>query len=450
MNSGPKEERQETGSECYPQDFDQWPLEARNAWFSARALRLESEARERAEFEKFWEEWQSHAEHHGPQLNGHPVAILTAASEIEIKPIDWIYRNWIARGKIHVIAGKPQTFKTTVMLSVMATISAGYRWPNGDQCPPGYCLYWSGEDSADDTLVPRLKQMGADLTRIRFITAIDEEGKKRPFSPATDLPAIEKAIAAMEWPPCFIGIDPIAEMAGKANSNANAEMRAAMQPFFDLCDRRHIAGFGVHHLTKGSAGKDPLERLTGSIAFGAVPRIVWLAVERGEEEKGNDHSSDEANPIANGESKPPHTRFLLARAKCSIGERDGAIGYDFAASPLYDNPDIMATRIVWGEEIDGRVWDIMDKAEHREPEPECVPKSSKLGECCEWLKEQLAKEPLPANCIFARGELAGYPAITVKRAKAALPDVQAYKEGKHWVWRFTGYAQSAGDRSGQD
>jgi hypothetical protein len=82
---------------------------------------------------------------------------------------------------------------------------------------------------------------------------------------------------------------------------------------------------GITHLTKGTAGKDPTERVTGSLAFGAVARIVMLAARKQADEDGG----------------PPR---IFTRSKSNIGPSGGGFGYDIVASPLYDRPDIIATR----------------------------------------------------------------------------------------------------------
>ena len=56
------------------------------------------------------------------------------------------------------------------------------------------------------------------------------------------------------------------------NSHNNAESRNGMQPVIDFAKSSDIAVIGIGHLTKGTVGKDPLERINGSGAFGALPR----------------------------------------------------------------------------------------------------------------------------------------------------------------------------------
>ena len=38
---------------------------------------------------------------------------------------------------------------------------------------------------------------------------------------------------------------------------------------------------------------------------------------------------------------------IFVRAKSNLGPSGGGFGYDIDAAPLYECPDIIATRIVW-------------------------------------------------------------------------------------------------------
>ena len=50
---------------------------------------------------------------------------LLPASGIKPEPISWLWRDWLARGKMHIIAGQPGTGKTTLAMKMAATVSSG-------------------------------------------------------------------------------------------------------------------------------------------------------------------------------------------------------------------------------------------------------------------------------------------------------------------------------------
>jgi putative DNA primase/helicase len=217
-----------------------------------------------------------------------PEIITRRANEIALKAIDWLWKYWLARGKLHIIAGVPEAGKTTIALSFAAIISSGGTWPDGTRATAGDVLIWTSEDDPEDTLIPRLTRMGADLSRVHFIEqARPPNSKPRPFNPATDLPALEDKTKTIGNVALLI-LDPVvAAIPMSRNSHNNAEARNGMQPVVDYARATSAAVVGIGHLTKGTAGKDPLERINGSGAFGALPRLV-VGAAKNESEGGDE------------------------------------------------------------------------------------------------------------------------------------------------------------------
>ena len=81
---------------------------------------------------------------------------LTAASSIKPVPIHWLWPQWIALGKLTILAGAGGTGKTTMALSLAATLTSGNRWPDDTvNTSKGNVIVWSSEDDHADTLTPR-------------------------------------------------------------------------------------------------------------------------------------------------------------------------------------------------------------------------------------------------------------------------------------------------------
>jgi hypothetical protein len=114
-------------------------------------------------------------------------------------------------------------------------------------------------------------------------------------------------------------LDPVvAAVPVSRNSHNNAETRNGLQPVIDFAVATKCAVIGITHFTKGTAGKEPVERIVGSVAFGALARIVWIA----------------SKCVADGEDAPSR---MLVRAKSNIGPSGDGFGYDIEAAADSDD-----------------------------------------------------------------------------------------------------------------
>jgi RecA-family ATPase len=157
---------------------------------------------------------------------------LIRASDLEPEAISWLWPGWLAAGKMHILAGEPGTGKTTIALSLAATMTSGGRWPDGTKAEPGNVVVWSGEDDARDTLIPRLLLMGADLSRVFFVGDVLEGGERRAFDPARDMEPLRRKLVEIGGAKLLI-VDPIVS-AVAGDSHKNSEVRRGLQPLADL------------------------------------------------------------------------------------------------------------------------------------------------------------------------------------------------------------------------
>jgi putative DNA primase/helicase len=336
-----------------------------------------------------------------------PGVTLIGAHTIRPEAVDWLWPGWLARGKVHVLAGAPGTGKTTAALALAATVTTGGRWPDGTRAAPGEVLIWSGEDDPKDTLVPRLIAAGADLRRVRFVASTTDDRGPRAFDPASDMDALSEAIA--DRPPTLLIVDPVVS-AVAGDSHKNAEVRRALQPLVDLAMVRRCAVLGVSHFTKGTAGRDPTDRVTGSLAFGALARVVLVAAKLPADQGGG---------------------RLLARAKSNLGPDGGGFGYDLEVCDLDGHPGLSATRVLWGEALTGTARELLGQAE-ADSDPE---ERTAVSEAVDWLLEHLTAGPSRAGDVLREARNAGISEKSVRTARERLgvkPTRAGFAGG--WVW----------------
>ena len=338
-----------------------------------------------------------------------PRAMVETICALDIKPtsISWLWVGWLAAGKFHVLGGTPGTGKTSISLSLASILSRGGKWPDGSNASSGDILMWSGEDDPSDTLVPRLSKANADLSRVHFISGISHQGTKRSFDPATDIDLLRRKIEEIGNVKLLI-IDPIVS-AISGDSHKNAEVRKSLQPLADLAAYFGIALIGITHLTKGTSGREPIERITGSLAFGALARIVLIAAKsQKKDENGN-------------------TSHIFMRAKSNIGPDEDGFEYNIQQDTLEEYPDITTSFVAWGEGVKGSAKELLAVMEN-------TPKCNKLNEAKDFLTDLLKDGPLPQSIVRERCNKKQISWATARRAQKEL-GIKPYKNGNGpWLW----------------
>jgi hypothetical protein len=313
---------------------------------------------------------------------------LIDATTVKPEPISWLWPGWLAKGKLHLLAGAPGTGKTTIALHLAACVSAGRALPSGQVPPPGNGIIWSGEDDVADTLLPRLLAAGADKSRIKFVGEVTQDGQRFPFDPARDVDKLVAAAGQLGEVALLI-VDPLVS-AVSGDSHKNAEVRRGLAPLVELAAKLGAALIGITHYSKGTAGRDPLERVTGSIAFGALPRIVFCTV-RQEQEEGQ-----------------PRT-LLFARAKSNIGPDGGGFMYRLEETAVPDHIGLTATKIAWGAPVEGTARELLTESKNGE-------EVGKTQSAARWLLEFLADGPKLASEVEVAGNRVGHARRTLQRA----------------------------------
>ena len=333
-------------------------------------------------------------------------AVLQKASELKPKPINWIWNGWVAGGKFHLLGGVAGTGKTTISLALVSSITTGGKFPDGSKAPKGNVLVWTGEDDVCDTLTPRLMAMGADLDKVHFIQGMKTGNDERPFEPSSDMPFLKEAIEKIGDVKVLI-IDPIVSVV-KGDSHKNAEVRKDLTPLVQMAEQIGFAIIGITHFSKGTSGREPIERITGSLAFGAVARVVLVA-SKTKNEDGDD------------------IRIFL-RAKSNIGIDEGGFEY-FLESATTDN-GIETSRVSWGSLIEGSARELLDDAEEES-------EGGGIKGCMALIADLLAYGEVSAKQMEKDCTGAGYTHATIRRAKKRL-GVDSRKRGMGskgvWMW----------------
>jgi len=318
------------------------------------------------------------------------------ASNIKAKPIRWLWKGKIARGKVIILAGHPGLGKSQATASIAAIVSIGGLWPvDRTHCEQAKVVFLSAEDDAADTIRPRLEASGADLSQVVIIDAdpvLDKNNTRRSFNLKTDI--LRLGIMLEELGNVgLVVIDPITAYLGETESHKNAEIRALLAPLSDLAAKYGAAILCVSHLNKNS-GSDPLMRVTGSLAFVAAARAAFLI------------TKDSENP----------TRRLFLPLKNNVGNDQSGLAFSIQSKEVKSQEENIETScVIWESQV---VTITADQAMSAGNSNEVTT----IDEATVWLRDLLKDESTGVNRrdIMKAAEAMGFKERTIYHAKRNL------------------------------
>ena len=188
-------------------------------------------------------------------------------SDVELTPVEWLWKPYLPFGKLSVLQGNPGEGKTYFAMHLAAACTNGKLLPNMERMEPFNVIYQTAEDGLGDTVKPRLIEAGADLDRV---LVIDDSDVQLTLSDER----IEKAI--VENNARLVIIDPIqAYLGSDVDMNRANEVRPIFMRLGQVAQRTGCAILLIGHLNK-AAGMQSLQRGLGSIDIAAAVRSVMF------------------------------------------------------------------------------------------------------------------------------------------------------------------------------
>lgn len=333
----------------------------------------------------------------------------TWMSDVVSRPVEWLWPGRFAIGKLSMIVGLPDLGKSTVTTDMAARVSAGMAWPDNTSAPQelGGVVILSAEDSAEDTIKPRLEAASADVGRILLLDSVNKRGRNttdvqpEAFCITSDLPALEAAIDEVveRVGSCRMAIiDPVMAFMGNTDTHRDADTRRTLAPLAAMAARRQIAVVCVAHLNK-NVGAQAMLRVGGSMAIVAAARAVWCVTG----------------------CKDDKDRRLILSIKNNLARNPGGLAYSIR------NADNGLGSVAW------ETGPVDVTADDALAPPAAEEERTDRDDAADWLRDVLADGPLGSKEVFSQARQNGIAKRTLRRAYRDLGG-KAKKSGMGGGW----------------
>jgi hypothetical protein len=201
-------------------------------------------------------------------------ADLVCLTDIEDRPVDWLWQGRLASGTLSMVSGNPGSGKTWVALAIAAALSRG-RVPSdlvlriADTREPDNILYASAGNGAAELVRPRFAQLDGDPARLFLLRGVLSAGSVQSASLSLrDTPMLEDALERTRAR--LLIIDPLHSYLWAVDRHRANESGRAFDNLARLAEKHRCCILLVRHLRKRSAGQ-------ASIELSSATRTEFLA-----------------------------------------------------------------------------------------------------------------------------------------------------------------------------
>lgn len=337
-------------------------------------------------------------------------ALVQSLCGVQPERIAFLWGGYMPKGKVILAEGEGDVGKTTVFLGIVAALSQGRPLPNtGEPTEPCDSLFITAEDGIADTIVPRLKAAGADLTRVHTMDGVLPRRKDAkpedaaPIQLPRDIDALEEVITATGAK--LVVFDPIFSFV-QGNPNDEKDARAVTSPLKRVAERTGAVIVLIRHFTKAT-DRAASHRGGGSVAWRNAVRASLMFTRHPEDEDLRVMAVNKGNLVK---------RELRPALAYRLTDCDGAAVAEWAG-PVDYTPDELV------------------RDDRRQ-----TGGGAKRQEAEGFLREALADgEVHYSNDLLEQAEERGISRRTLHRARKAIPEIKVDREvggERRWRWRL--------------
>lgn len=208
-------------------------------------------------------------------------AALTRLADVAPETVTWLWPSRIPVGKLVTLDGDPGVGKSTLSLSIAATVTTGGDWPDGTRCEyPGAAIIMSAEDGLGDTIRPRLDAAGADCAHVHHLdgTRVTDDDGHPDVAPAVlgNVTLIREAITETAARLLIVDVM-MAYLPDGIDSHKDQHVRRVLTPLARVADETGCTVMLLRHPPKGQQTK-AVHAGGGSIGIIGAARVGLLAM----------------------------------------------------------------------------------------------------------------------------------------------------------------------------
>jgi hypothetical protein len=368
-----------------------------------------------------------------------------SSADIPPKKTTWLWPGFFSENDVHVVVGFSGMGKTTLLMTMAATVSTGRILPDGHQCPQGGVLILASENNYSRKIIPKLIALKANRHLIWVLRDVDTGKGTVSFNLATGFGLIKDYIDLFKKEtgskvrmiifdlPAFV-----------KNGQKNTESHVDMDRLVRFAERENIAIVGTVVPTNGWSSRSFHARTNGSAEINTQAGII-LAVDK----------------IPSANAHIPDQRVLWV-VKSNVGDSDIGVGFNLETVQIEseDSGEEIAVSIAHFDDTarTGNLNDIVTEAKcaktHASPKNEDADDfkpSTKLQEAENFLLDTLSHGNLMLQKeIEGLARSKGISGITLKRASKNLAlDKKQRGYPKQWYWSIHSESHDISDNKNQ-
>ncbi len=200
---------------------------------------------------------------------------LVRGDEIEIKPVEWLWKPMIPFGDVTIVQGAGGDGKTTMMLTIAAMLANGKLPPSLEDgflndvpaTKPASTLFLTTENKSGSVVIPKFQNAGGNRSKLFFNNELEGHMTltREELTEAIDCSNARLVI-----------IDPLQAFLPNGTSMGNmAQMRNIMTMLTNVAEEKNCAIVIIGHLNKSEHSRS-IYRGLGSVDIASAVRSILL------------------------------------------------------------------------------------------------------------------------------------------------------------------------------